>query len=59
MKEWNHDRLQSVMAILHNVQNDMMLVTYRGNVSKNIQMRMAQFLRDAAEHIDQMECDRK
>lgn len=50
-RDWNNDRLQSVVAILHNVENDIYLVTRRGEINQNIKDRMIDFLEKAAEEI--------
>lgn len=53
-KEWNHDRLVSASAMIHNVQTDILMVASRGVVSTNVRTRMAEFLRNAAEEIENM-----
>lgn len=50
-RDWNNDRLQSVVAILHNVENDIHLVTRRGEINQNIKDRMIDFLEKAAGEI--------
>lgn len=54
MKDWNYDRIVTAQAQINQVNNDMMRVLHRGELSKGVRDRMATLLRSAAEDLEKM-----
>ena len=56
-QDWNFDRMQSVMAQMDTVKNDMLRSLHKGKVNDVVKERMCIFLRNAADDLDKIKID--
>ena len=56
-QDWNFDRMQSAMAQMDTVKNDMLRSLHKGKVNDVVKERMCIFLRNAADDLDKIKID--